>query len=112
MKLIDKLVKEFTSINERVSGRDTVWDSNPKEVIDYMLKDRRFGLHAARFGYEDDEDIYFDDDALVFNSTTVARTKVKTTVDDLIKLVLKRKKLPKHPDWTPAFGKMLKQKYG
>jgi len=101
-----------TIINERVSGRDTVWDSDQGEVIDYMLKDRRFGLHAAKFGYEDSEDIYFDDDALVFNSTTVARTKKNTTVDDLIKLVLKRKRLPKHPDWTPAFGAMLKKKYG
>ena len=112
MKLIDKLVKEFTSINERVSGRDTVWDSDQREVINYMLKDRRFGLHAARFGYEDGEDIYFDDDALVFNATTVARTKANTTVDDLIKAVLKRKKLPKHPDWTPALAKELKRKYG
>jgi len=41
-----------TIINERVSGRDTVWDSDQGEVIDYMLKDRRFGLHAAKFGYE------------------------------------------------------------
>ena len=112
MKLIDKLVTEFTSINDRVSGSDTVWDSDQREVIDYMLKDRRFGLHAAKFGYENGDDIYFDDDALVFNATTVARTKANTTVDDLIKLVLKRKRLPKHPDWTPAFGKMLKQKYG
>ncbi len=101
-----------TIINERVSGRDTVWDNDERAVIDYMLKDRRFGLHAAKFGYEDGEDIYFDDDALVFNSTTVARVKAKTTVDDLIKLVLKRKRLPKHPDWTPAFGAMLKKKYG
>jgi len=112
MKLIDKLVKEFTSINERVSGRDIVWDNDRTAVIDYMLKDRRFGLHAAKFGYENGDDIYFDDDALVFNSTTVARVKAKTTVDDLIKIVLKRKKLPKHPDWTPAFGKELKRKYG
>ena len=37
MKLIDKLVKEFTSINERVSGRDTVWDSDQREVIDLSL---------------------------------------------------------------------------
>ena len=44
-----------TIINERVSGRDTVWDSDQGEVIDYMLKDRRFGLHAAKFGYEDSE---------------------------------------------------------
>jgi hypothetical protein len=101
-----------TIINERVSGRDTVWDSDQGEVIDYMLKDRRFGLHAAKFGYEDSEDIYFDDDALVFNSTTVARTKKNTTVDDLIKLVLKKKNLPKHPDWTPAFAKELKRRYG
>jgi hypothetical protein len=112
MKLIDKLVKEFTSINEKVSGRDIVWDNDRTAVIDYMLKDRRFGLHAAKFGYENGDDIYFDDDALVFNSTTVARVKAKTTVDDLIKAVLKRKKLPKHPDWTPAFGKELKRKYG
>ena len=112
MKLIDKLVKEFTSINEKVSGRDIVWDNDRTAVIDYMLKDRRFGLHAAKFGYENGDDIYFDDDALVFNSTTVARTKDNTTVDDLIKAVLKRKKLPKHPDWTPAFGKELKRKYG
>ena len=77
-----------------------------------MLKDRRFGLHAAKFGYENGDDIYFDDDALVFNSTTVARTKDNTTVDDLIKAVLKRKRLPKHPDWTPAFGKELKRRYG
>ena len=105
-------IKELRAIQERVSGRDTVWDSDQGEVIDYMLKDRRFGLHAAKFGYEDGEDIYFDDDALVFNDTTVARTKANTTVDDLIKLVLKRKKLPKHPDWTPAFGKELKRKYG
>ena len=112
MKLIDKLVKEFTLINEKVSGRDIVWDNDRTAVIDYMLKDRRFGLHAAKFGYENGDDIYFDDDALVFNSTTVARVKAKTTVDDLIKAVLKRKKLPKHPDWTPAFGKELKRKYG
>jgi len=112
MKLIDKLVKEFTSINEKVSGRDIVWDSDQRDVIDYMLKDRRFGLHAAKFGYEDGEFIYFDDDALVFNATTVARTKAKTTVDDLIKAVLKRKKLPKYPEWTPAFAKDLKRKYG
>ena len=48
----------------------------------------------------------------MFNSTTVARTKDNTTVDDLIKAVLKRKRLPKHPDWTPAFGKELKRRYG
>jgi hypothetical protein len=103
---------ESAAINERVSGRDTVWDSDQREVIDYMLKDRRFGLHAATFGYEDGENIYFDDDALVFNATTVATTKANTTVDDLIKAVLKRKKLPKHPNWTPAFAKELKRKYG
>jgi len=50
MKLIDKLVKEFTSINERVSGRDTVWDSDKGEVIDYMLKDRRFYAKRASNG--------------------------------------------------------------
>ena len=105
-------IKELRAIQERVSGRDTVWDSDRTAVIDYMLKDRRFGLHAAKFGYENGDDIYFDDDALVFNSTTVARTKDNTTVDDLIKAVLKRKRLPKHPDWTPAFGKELKRRYG
>ena len=105
-------IKELRGIQARVSGRDTVWDSDRTAVIDYMLKDRRFGLHAAKFGYENGDDIYFDDDALVFNSTTVARTKDNTTVDDLIKAVLKRKRLPKHPDWTPAFGKELKRRYG
>ena len=105
-------IKELRAIQERVSGRDIVWDNDQRDVIDYMLKDRRFGLHAAKFGYEDGENIYFDDDALVFNATTVARTKDNTTVDDLIKLVLKRKRLPKHPDWTPAFGKELKRRYG
>jgi hypothetical protein len=105
-------IKELRAIQEGVSGRDIVWDNDQRDVIDYMLKDRRFGLHAAKFGYEDGENIYFDDDALVFNATTVARTKDNTTVDDLIKLVLKRKRLPKHPDWTPAFGKELKRRYG
>jgi hypothetical protein len=98
--------------NQRMTGKDLVWDKDEIAVVDYMLKDRRFGLHAAKFGYEDGGHIYFDDDSLVFNATTVAKVKAKTTVDDLIKAVLKRKKLPKHPDWTPAFGKELKRRYG
>ena len=98
--------------NQRMTGKDLVWDKDEIGVVKYMLNDPKFKKHAGQAGYESGEDIYFDDDALVFGDKTVAKVKAKTTIDDLIKLVLKRKKLPKHPDWTPAFGKEMKRRYG
>ena len=84
---------------------------NQKEVAEVKVREAEAKFQELKLTV-DGGHIYFDDDALVFNATTVARTKAKTTVDDLIKAVLKRKKLPKHPDWTPAFGKELKRRYG
>ena len=98
--------------NQRMTGKDLVWDKDEIGVVKYMLNDPKFKKHAGQAGYESGEDIYFDDDALVFGDKTVAIVKKNTTIDDLIKAVLKRKKLPKHPNWTPAFGKELKRRYG
>ena len=82
MKLIDRLVKEFTSINEaRVKDNDR-WNGNPEgSTMNYIAKD--FKKELGR----DPGKPYMDDDALVLGSETVLTVKDNTTVADMKKAI-------------------------
>ena len=81
MKLIDRLVKEFTSIEEAVKDNDK-WNSNPEgSTMNAILKDfkKELGRNPGK--------PYMDDDALVVGDETVLTVKDNTTVADMKKAV-------------------------
>ena len=96
MKLIDKLVKEFTSLESvmksRVAGSKRVhhsWlvkDMDQSAVIDYMMKNPKIAKAAAKAKVKRN-DIYFDDNELVFGDKTVARFSKNDKVSDLMNKV-------------------------
>tara|TARA_B100000470_G_C19785452_1_gene389652 strand:- start:542 stop:1087 length:546 start_codon:yes stop_codon:yes gene_type:complete len=82
MKLIDKLVKEFTSINEARPKDNHRWNANDEiSTMNYIYKD--FKKELGR----DPGKPYMDDDALVVGSETVLNVKDNTSVGDMKKAV-------------------------
>ena len=78
MKLIQRLVKEFTSINEARPKDDHRWNANPERAtMNYIAKD--FKKELGRNGMP-----YMDDDALVLgDGETVMTVKNNTSVGDM-----------------------------
>ena len=82
MKLIDKLVKEFTSINEARPKDHHRWNANDEiSTMNYIYKD--FKKELGR----DPGKPYMDDDALVVGDETVLNVKDNTSVGDMKKAV-------------------------
>ena len=82
MKLIDKLVKEFTSINEARPKDNHRWNANDEiSTMNYIYKD--FKKELGR----DPGKPYMDDDALVVGDETVLNVKDNTSVGDMKKAV-------------------------
>ena len=82
MKLIDKLVKEFTSINEARPKDNHRWNANDEiSTLNYIYKD--FKKELGR----DPGKPYMDDDALVVGDETVLNVKDNTSVGDMKKAV-------------------------
>ena len=82
MKLIDKLVKEFTSINEARVKDNHRWNANDEiATMNFIYKD--FKKELGR----DPGKPYMDDDHLVVGSDTVLRVKDNTSVADMKKAV-------------------------
>ena len=96
MKLIDRLVKEFTSLesvmksrvagSKRVHHSELVKDMDQSALIDYLMKNPKFAKSAAK-AKVDRSDIYFDDNELVFGDKTVASFKKKDKVSDLMQKI-------------------------
>ena len=82
MKLIDKLVKEFTSINEARPKDNHRWNANDEiATMNYIYKD--FKKELGR----DPGKPYMDDDSLVVGDETVLNVKDNTSVGDMKKAV-------------------------
>jgi hypothetical protein len=96
MKLIDRLVKEFTSLesvmksrvagSKRVHHSELVKDMDQSAMIDYMMKNPKFAKAAAK-AKVNRKDIYFDDNELVFGDKTVAKFDKKSKVSDLMQKI-------------------------
>ena len=96
MKLIDRLVKEFTSLesvmksrvagSKRVHHSDKALEKDQIALIDYLWKNPDFQAQAVKKGYNRD-DIYFDDNELVFGSKTGMRVGKNDKVSDIIRKV-------------------------
>ena len=99
MKLIDKLVQSYTepTIREnsmaarragakRVHHSDKALEKDQIALIDYLWKNPDFKAQAVKKGYNRD-DIYFDDNELVFGDKTVARFSRNDTVGKLMQKV-------------------------
>ena len=78
MKLIDRLVKEFTSLDEARPKDNHRWNANPERAtMNYIAKD--FMKQLGRNGKP-----YMDDDALVLgDGETVMTVKKNTSVGDM-----------------------------
>ena len=82
MKLIDRLVKEFTSIDEARVKDNHRWNANDEiATMNFIYKD--FKKELGR----DPGKPYMDDDHLVVGSDTVLRVKDNTSVADMKKAV-------------------------
>ncbi len=82
MKLIDRLVKEFTSINEGRPKDNHRWNANDEiATMNFIYKDFRKELGR------DPGKPYMDDDHLVVGSETVLRVSDNTSVADMKKAV-------------------------
>lgn len=99
MKLIDKLVQSYTkpTIKEnsmrarragakRVHHSELVRNMDQSAMIDYMMKNPDFAKAAAK-AKVDRNDIYFDDNELVFGDKTVAKFSRNDTVAKLMQKV-------------------------
>tara|TARA_B000000477_G_scaffold124379_2_gene131832 strand:+ start:3780 stop:4088 length:309 start_codon:yes stop_codon:yes gene_type:complete len=99
MKLIDKLVQSYTepTIREnsmaarragakRVHHSDKALEKDQIALIDYLWKNPDFQAQAVKKGYNRD-DIYFDDNELVFGSKTGMRVGKNDKVSDIIRKV-------------------------
>ena len=96
MKLIDRLVKEFTSLesvmksrvarSKRVHHSELVKDMDQSAMIDYMMKNPKFAKAAAK-AKVNRKDIYFDYNELVFGDKTVAKFDKKSKVSDLMQKI-------------------------
>lgn len=99
MKLIDKLVQSYTepTIREnsmaarragakRVHHSELVKDMDQSALVDYMMKNPKFAKAAAK-AKVNRNDIYFDDNELVFGDKTVAKFNRNDTVGKLMQKV-------------------------
>jgi hypothetical protein len=92
MKSLKTVIKEVSSMAARRAGAKRVHPSDKAlekdqiALIDYLWKNRDFQDKAAKKGYSRD-DIYFDDNELVFGSKTGMRVGKNDSVADIIKKV-------------------------
>ncbi len=101
MKLIDRLVKSYTkydkpvrensmaarrAASKRVHHSELVKDMDQSALVDYMMKNPKFAKAAAKAKVSRN-DIYFDDNELVFGDKTVASFKKKDKVSDLMQKI-------------------------